>query len=230
MADKPKKNHKKIEIYDTLLRDGTQAQGVSLSGPDKLLLADVLDNLGVDFIEGGYPLSNPKDEAFFADAAKKTFKNARLAAFGMTRRKGTKAADDAGMKALLDSGAPVITIVGKSWDFHVREVLGATNEENLAMIADSISFLVQAGREVVFDAEHFFDGWRADADYALATLQAAFDAGASCLCMCDTMAGLQWRRSAKSCEQSTSNFPRPSSESIAITTVALLLPALSLQY
>ena len=179
----------RIEIYDTTLRDGTQAQGVSLTVPDKILIVQALDRLGVDYIEGGYPLSNPKDEAFFAEVKKLELGSVKIAAFGMTRRKDTKATDDAGMAALLASGAAVITIVGKSWDMHVTEVLRASNDENLAMIADSVRFCRQAGREVIFDAEHFFDGLTANADYAVATLRAAHEAGATCLVLCDTNGG-----------------------------------------
>ena len=180
---------KRIEIYDTTLRDGTQGEGVSLSLQDKLLIAEALDGLGVDFIEGGYPLSNPKDEAFFVEIRKKSLRHARIAAFGMTRRKGVKAADDAGMKALLDSEAPAVTLVGKSWDMHVRDVLGVSNDENLRMIAESLELMAKAGRQAIFDAEHFFDGWKANPDYALATLRAARDAGASPLVLCDTNGG-----------------------------------------
>ena len=179
----------RIEVYDTTLRDGAQAQGVSLSLDDKLLIADALDGLGVDYIEGGYPLSNPKDQAFFERMRDRQLANATLVAFGMTRRRGTKVQDDEGMKALLDSGAPVITIVGKSWDLHVRDVLRASKEENLAMIGESVAMIAKAGRKVIFDAEHFIDGWRANADYALATLAAARDAGAACLVLCDTNGG-----------------------------------------
>jgi len=166
-----------------------QGHGVSLSLEDKLLIAEVLDTLGVDYIEGGYPLSNPKDEAFFHEVAKRGLKNARVAAFGMTRRKGAAAADDVGMGALLASEAPVIALVGKSWDLHVRDVLRVSADENLAMIFDSVALCVAAGREVIFDSEHFFDGWRANAAMALATLRAAHEAGAARLVLCDTNGG-----------------------------------------
>ncbi len=185
MTDQPRR----IEIYDTTLRDGAQGEGVNLSLADKLLIADRLDRLGVDYIEGGYPLSNPKDAGFFTETAKRTFEHAKIAAFGMTRRRGVTADEDIGMKALIDSGAPVLTIVGKTWDLHVAEVLRVTPDENLQMIADSIAFCVAAGREVFYDAEHFFDGYRANQDYAIATLRAAVDAGAARLILCDTNGG-----------------------------------------
>ena len=179
----------RIAIYDTTLRDGTQAQGVSLSLQDKLLITDALDGLGVDYIEGGYPLSNPKDEAFFVEVRRRNLRHARIAAFGMTCRKNLRAADDEGMKALLASEAPVVTIVGKSWDLHLRDVLSVSEDENLRMIAESVGLMAGAGREAIYDAEHFFDGWRANAAFAIRTLQAAVDAGATCLCLCDTNGG-----------------------------------------
>jgi 2-isopropylmalate synthase len=179
----------RIEVYDTTLRDGTQAQGVSLSMEDKLLIADALDSLGVDYIEGGYPLSNPKDAAFFKQVMQRDFKHARVSAFGMTRRRETQAADDTGMRALLDSQAPVICIVGKTWDLHVRDVLRVDEDENLRMIADSCRLMVENDRELLYDAEHFFDGFAANPDFALKTLRAAHEAGASCLILCDTNGG-----------------------------------------
>ncbi|MCJ7543186.1 MAG: citramalate synthase [Phycisphaerae bacterium] len=182
-------SQQKIEIYDTTLRDGAQTEGVSLSLEDKFLIAEALDRLGVDTIEGGYPLSNPKDEAFFARMRDRKLTHATLAAFGMTRRKGAQVEQDDGMKALLASAAPVVTLVGKSWDLHVRDVLRVTHDENLAMIAESVALLAKAGRRVIFDAEHFFDGWQANREYALATLHAARGAGASCLVLCDTNGG-----------------------------------------
>ncbi|HMC66359.1 MAG TPA: citramalate synthase [Gemmataceae bacterium] len=179
----------RISIYDTTLRDGSQGEGVNFSLQDKLLITKRLDELGVDFIEGGYPLSNPKDFEYFQEVRKLPLKHARIAAFGMTRRKGVAPAEDTCLKALLDSQAPVITIVGKTWDLHVREVLGTTLEENLRMISDSVAHCKAAGREVFYDAEHFFDGCRANADYALQTLQAAERAGASVVILCDTNGG-----------------------------------------
>ncbi len=179
----------RIEIYDTTLRDGVQAEGVWLSLEDKLLIVEKLDAPGVDYIEGGYPLSNPKDKAFFAEVRKKPLIHAKIAAFGMTRRKGARANTDEGIKALLESEAPVVTIVGKSWKLHVKKVLRASLGENLKMISDSLAAIAKAGREVFFDAEHFFDGYRADADYALKTLESAVAGGASRLVLCDTNGG-----------------------------------------
>ena len=169
---------KTIQIYDTTLRDGTQGEGVSLSLEDKLQIARRLDEIGVDYIEGGYPLSNEKDEQFFQQVQELGLKHAKVCAFGMTRRRGVEAAEDPGMLALRDSGAPVCTVVGKTWDFHVTEVLRVSLEENLQMIADSVRFLVDEGREVIYDAEHFFDGWKANPEYGRQTIRAAAEAGA----------------------------------------------------
>ena len=180
---------KQIQAYDTTLRDGAQGEGVNFSLQDKILIARKLDETGFDFIEGGYPLSNPKDTDFFQAFIEKPLQNAKLCAFGMTRRRGVKASEDPGMKALLDSQAPVITIVGKTSDFHVTEILRVSLEENLAMISDTIRFLREAGREVIYDAEHFFDGWKGNADYAKQTILAAAEAGASTVVMCDTNGG-----------------------------------------
>src|SRR5437660_6143440 len=179
----------RVFVYDTTLRDGSQGEGVNFSLQDKLLITRKLDELGVDFIEGGYPLSNPKDFEYFREARKLTLQHARVAAFGMTRRKGVKPAEDTCLKALLDSEAPLVTIVGKTWDLHVRDVLNTTLEENLNMIADSVSYCKAAGRDVFYDAEHFFDGLRHNPEYALRTLRAAEDAGASVIILCDTNGG-----------------------------------------
>ena len=180
---------KHIEIYDSTLRDGAQGPGVSLSIRDKLQITELLDSVGVDYVEGGYPLSNPKDAAYFTEVRKLSLKSARIAAFGMTRKKDVRPEDDTCMKALLASEAPVVTIVGKSWDLHLREVLGVSEQENLAMIGDSIALMVKSGRETIFDAEHFFDGWKANPEYALVTLHAAAEAGATTLVLCDTNGG-----------------------------------------
>ena len=178
-----------IKIYDTTLRDGTQGEGVSFSMEDKVRLATRLDALGVHYIEGGWPGSNPKDLRFFRRMLDVSFKHAKLAAFSMTRRAGGLAENDANMRALLEAGAPVATIVGKSWDFHVTGALETTLAENLAMIHDSIAWLRPRMEEVLFDAEHFFDGFRANREYALATLKAAETAGAHWLVLCDTNGG-----------------------------------------
>jgi 2-isopropylmalate synthase len=180
---------RRIEIYDTTLRDGTQGEGFSLSLQDKLQIAQKLDFLGVDYIEGGFPLSNPKDAAFFRDIRKFPLKSAKISAFGMTRRRGMKAEDDPGMKALLEAQTPVVTIVGKTSPIQVEHVLGASLEENLVMIADTIRLLKSAGRLVVYDAEHFFDAFRMNREYALKTLREAEQAGASVLALCDTNGG-----------------------------------------
>ena len=178
-----------VKIYDTTLRDGTQGEGISFSVTDKLLIAEKLDHFGVDYIEGGFPGSNPRDITFFQEAQKLRLKHARLAAFGSTRRAGVKASEDAQLRTLLDSGMPVLTIVGKTWTLHVTEILRTTLEENLAMIEDSARYLVAQGREVVYDAEHFFDGYKSNPDYALQTLAAALRGGASNLTLCDTNGG-----------------------------------------
>jgi 2-isopropylmalate synthase len=178
-----------IEIYDTTLRDGAQGHGISFSVADKLRIAERLDAFGVAYIEGGWPGSNPKDIEFFADARHRTFRTARLAAFGSTRRKGVAAADDDQVQLLVDAATPVVTIFGKTSPLHVREVLQTTPAENLAMIADTVRFLKGHGRFVVYDAEHCFDGFKEDADYALATLAAAEEAGADVVTLCDTNGG-----------------------------------------
>ncbi len=179
----------RIQLYDTTLRDGSQGEGVNFSLQDKLMIATKLDEMGFDYIEGGYPLSNPKDEEFFQRAADMDWKHARVTAFGMTRRKEIDACDDVGMQALVNSKAPVITIVGKTWDLHVTEVLRVSLEENIAMIADSVAYAKSEGREVIYDAEHCFDGYKANPDYAIQTWKAAADAGADMICMCDTNGG-----------------------------------------
>lgn len=179
----------RVFIYDTTLRDGSQGEGVNFSLVDKLQITRRLDDLGIDFIEGGYPLSNPKDAEYFREVRKLKLNHAKVAAFGMTRRKGVRAEDDTCIRALLDAETPLVTIVGKTWDLHVREVLGTSLDENLAMIEDSIACCKAAGREVFYDAEHFFDGYRHNAEYALATLKAAERAGASVLILCDTNGG-----------------------------------------
>ncbi len=179
----------RIQVYDTSLRDGTQGEGVNFSAHDKLLITQRLDELGVDYVEGGYPFSNPKDEEYFREVPKLHLRHARVVAFGMTRRKTTAATDDPGMKALIESGVSVVALVGKTWDLHVRDVLDTSLEENLRMIADSVACCRAAGREVFYDAEHFFDGFRDNPEYALQTLRSARAAGASTIILCDTNGG-----------------------------------------
>ncbi|HSG70653.1 MAG TPA: citramalate synthase, partial [Planctomycetaceae bacterium] len=179
----------RIQIYDTTLRDGSQGEGVNFSLQDKLMITAKLDELGFDYIEGGYPLSNAKDEEYFQRAAELDLKHAKICAFGMTRRRGVAAEDDTCMLALRDSKAPVCTVVGKTWDLHVNEVLRVDEAENLAMIRDSVAYLVSEGRELVYDAEHFFDGYRANPEFALKTIQAAQEGGASIVVLCDTNGG-----------------------------------------
>jgi 2-isopropylmalate synthase len=179
----------RVLLYDTTLRDGTQGEGVSLSVDDKLKIALVADRLGASYIEGGWPGSNPKDEEFFHRARSLNLHHAKLSAFGSTRRRDKKAHEDPFLAALLRVKTPVVCIFGKSWDFQVIQALRATLDENLAMISDSVKFLKSKGKEVVYDAEHFFDGFKANPQYALATLKAAADAGADNLTLCDTNGG-----------------------------------------
>ncbi|MBS1198817.1 MAG: 2-isopropylmalate synthase/homocitrate synthase family protein [Proteobacteria bacterium] len=183
----------RVFVYDTTLRDGTQREDLSLSLEDKLTIARRLADFGVHYIEGGWPGSNPKDAEFFQRAVKMNLGQARLAAFGSTRRKDSQCDDDKNLKTLLDAGTPVVTMVGKSWDYHVTEVLGATLEQNLLMIGESMAWMKAKGREVMYDAEHFFDGFLANPDYAVATLKAALDGGADWLVLCETNGGkLPW--------------------------------------
>jgi 2-isopropylmalate synthase len=178
-----------VLLYDTTLRDGTQREGMVLSLADKLKIARRLDDVGFPYIEGGWPGSNPKDAEFFDAARTMTWRNARIAAFGSTRHRANKPADDPNLQALVAAQTPVVTIFGKSWLLHVTDVLGATAEENLAMVGDSVAFCTQGGREVVYDAEHFFDGYKSDPAYALATLRSALAGGATSLVLCDTNGG-----------------------------------------
>lgn len=180
---------KKVIAYDSTLRDGAQAQGVSFTVEDKLKVVQQLDNLGVSYIEAGNPGSNPKDLAFFERVSELNLKHAKIIAFGSTRKIGIKAADDRNLKSLLSANTEAVAIFGKSWDYQVTDILRTTLEENLAMISDTIAYLKQQGKEVVFDAEHFFDGYKANADYAMLSLKAAADAGADVLCLCDTNGG-----------------------------------------
>ncbi len=182
-----------VETYDTTLRDGTQREGISLSCDDKIRIARRLDKFGIPIIEGGWPGSNPKDEEFFLRARDEDWENAQIAAFGSTCRVGSAPEDDASIKALLDAQTPICTLVGKTSPFHVKEVLRTTHEENLRIIEESVAYLVDKGRRVIYDAEHFFDGCKEDQAYALETLAAAARGGADTLVLCDTNGGsLPW--------------------------------------
>ncbi len=178
-----------VEIYDTTLRDGTQGEGVSFSVADKLRVAEKLDAFGVHYVEGGWPGSNPKDIEFFKQAAKRKWKNTQIAAFGSTRRKKIAAKDDPQVKLLVDAKTPVVTLFGKTWLLHVKEVLRTTPKENLAMIADTIRFLKKKGKKVIYDAEHALDGYKDNPEYAMATWLAAEEAGADFVVLCDTNGG-----------------------------------------
>lgn len=181
-------NHQ-IELYDTTLRDGTQQEGISLSVEDKLAITERLDQLGIDVIEGGFAGSNPKDDEYFRRVQSLDLKHAQVAAFGYTRRANGDSETDPALKALLDTEAPILTLVGKSSEYQVRDVLQTSLEENLAMIADSVRYLKAQGRRVFFDAEHFFDGYKLDREYAVQTLRVAMDAGAERIVLCDTNGG-----------------------------------------
>jgi 2-isopropylmalate synthase len=196
-----------VEIYDTTLRDGAQGEGLAYSVEDKLKIACALDALGVAYIEGGWPGANPKDVEFFERAKSVQLDHAAFAAFGSTRRAGAFAADDAVVQGLLAAQTPVVTIFGKSWDFHVDVALKTTLEENLRMIADTVSHLKSCGRRVFYDAEHFFDGFRANAEYALDTLNAAYKAGAETIILCDTNGGALPERIAQVVEIVRAKFP-----------------------
>jgi len=178
-----------VVLYDTTLRDGTQGENITLSLADKLRVARMLDEYGLPYVEGGWPGSNPKDVEFFRLAKQATWRTAKLAAFGSTRHRSNRASEDPNLRELLRAETPVVTIFGKSWLLHVTEVLGASPQENLDMIAESLGLLGAEGRELVYDAEHFFDGYRDDRDYAISTLRAAREAGARTLVLCDTNGG-----------------------------------------
>jgi 2-isopropylmalate synthase len=183
----------KIFLYDTTLRDGTQREGISLSLDDKLKIAKKLDEFGIDYIEGGWPGSNPKDVEFFQRVPSLNLQHAKVTAFGSTRRKGIRPDQDENLKLLIEANTPVITLVGKSWDLHVTDVLATTMEENLAMIGESVAYCKGFRKEVVYDAEHFFDGYKANPEYATATLKAAAINGADSVVLCDTNGGtLPW--------------------------------------
>ncbi|MHC5537323.1 citramalate synthase [Singulisphaera rosea] len=199
----------RIAIYDTTLRDGSQGEGINFSLQDKLLITARLDALGIDYVEGGYPLSNPKDAAYFRAIRDLDLSHTRVSAFGMTRRKGISAEDDIGMKALVAAETPAVTIVGKSWDFQVTEILGVSLEENLKMIADSVAFCAANVAEVVYDAEHFFDGFKRNPEYALEAIQAAATAGAAWVVLCDTNGGTLPDEVAEAVAEVTRNIRVP---------------------
>jgi 2-isopropylmalate synthase len=183
-----------IQIYDTTLRDGSQREGISLTVNDKIHITRLLDEFGIAYIEGGWPGSNPKDAEFFERAKSLKLRNAKLASFGMTARPGSVAREDANLRAMLDAATPVVTVVGKTWTLHVFDVLQTTLDENLRLIRDSVAHIKANGRQVIYDAEHFFDGYRADPNYARATLRAAVEGGADSITLCDTNGGnLPWQ-------------------------------------
>jgi 2-isopropylmalate synthase len=179
----------KLELFDSTLRDGAQGEGISFSVSDKVAIAHTLDEFGVDYIEAGNPGSNPKDIAFFEQMAGEPLRHAKLCAFGSTRRKNLKAEEDPGLQSLLSAGTGTVVIFGKSWDLHAQKVLGVTLKENLLMISDTVRYFKAHGKEVIFDAEHWFDGYKANPAYAMEVLAAARDAGADALCLCDTNGG-----------------------------------------
>jgi len=177
----------RVYLFDSTLRDGAQTQGVDFSVADKVAIAQALDELGVDYLEGGWPGANPTDDAFFADPP--ALASARLVAFGMTRRAGRSTANDPGLASLSNAKVESVCMVGKAWDFHVDVALGITRDENLAMIADSVAHMAARKAEVMFDAEHFFDGYKADSDFALNCVTAAYEGGARWVVLCDTNGG-----------------------------------------
>lgn len=181
---------KRIEIFDSTLRDGAQARGVNYSLSDKIHMLELLDSLGIDYIEAGNPASNPKERLFFEEANKVALKNAKLVAFGSTRRKDTDVSVDLGVKALMEANTGAVAVFGKAWDLHVTDVINTTLQENLDMIYDTLKYLKDSGREVIFDAEHFFDGYKANKEYALEVLKVACRAGSDCIVLCDTNGGI----------------------------------------
>ncbi|WP_407425200.1 citramalate synthase [Treponema sp.] len=211
---------KKISILDSTLRDGSQGEGISYSVQDKINIVKALDELGVSYIEAGNPGSNPKDMEFFAEAKKLKLSHSKLVAFGSTRRKGIKCSEDANLQSLLAAETDVVCIFGKSWDFQVTEILHASNEENLEMIRDTVSFLVANKKEVIFDAEHFFTGYTENAEYAMKCLEAAVEGGAKTLCLCETKGGmmpLQCYEITKHVVEHFRNYnPRENSEGILV--------------
>ena len=213
---------KRVYLFDSTLRDGAQTQGVDFSVADKFAIAQALDDLGLDYIEGGWPGANPTDNAFFQDPP--TFKTARLVAFGMTRRAGRSTANDPGLAGLTNAAADSICMVGKSWDFHVDVALSISRDENLAMIADSVAHMCERKAEVMFDAEHFFDGYKADRDYALSCVTAAYEAGAVGSCFAIPMAARCRRRWSGSSARWPRSCPAAASAFTATTTRRMRWP------
>lgn len=181
---------KKVQIFDSTLRDGAQGENVNFSVEDKLNVMKALDDFGIDFIEAGNPASNPKDLEFFKRAEECPPKHAKLVAFGSTRRKNISCEEDANLCTLAETSAEYVSVFGKSWDMHVTEIINTTLEENLCMISDTIKYLTERGKKVFFDAEHFFDGYKANPEYAMKALKAAEEAGAAAAVLCDTQRGL----------------------------------------
>ena len=217
--------HGSFHVYDTTLRDGAQQEGLNLSVADKLTIARQLDGLGVGYIEGGWPGANPKDTEFFRRAAVELdLKHAKLAAFGATRRAGVAAADDPLVAALRDSGAPVVTLVAKSHDRHVELALRTTLEENLEMVRDTVSHLTAEGQQVFLDAEHFFDGYRANRDYAFEVLRTAYEAGADVVALCDTNGGMLPGLGLRRGRTTSSRRPGSGSASTPTTTAGARSP------
>ena len=210
---------KPVMLYDTTLRDGAQAEGVSFSLEDKIRIAQRLDKLGIDYIEGGWPASNPKDMEFLQRSKEYGLQNAKITAFGSTRRAGLTASEDANLQAIVQSGVEIATIFGKSWDFHVEHVLRTTLEENLEMIEDSVRFLRSNGMRVFYDAEHFFDGYKRNPEYAVETLSRAVSGGAEVIVLCDTNGGLLPHEVAPIMQDVKQRFPDVESESTCTTTL-----------
>jgi 2-isopropylmalate synthase len=200
---------KQVILYDTTLRDGTQGEQITLSAEDKLRIARKLDDFGIQYIEGGWPGSNPKDARFFKMASKISFQNSRLTAFGSTRRAQTQPETDKNIIALLETEVETITIFGKSWDFHASKILGVSLEENLAIIEDTVRYLKDQGRQVIYDAEHFFDGYKHNPDYALETVKAAIDGGAHMIVLCDTNGGAMPHEIGSTMEEVKPHIPLP---------------------
>ncbi len=198
-----------VTLYDTTLRDGTQGEQVTLSAEDKMNIARKLDEFGISYIEGGWPGSNPKDARFFQMMRKDPLRNARLAAFGSTRKPGGKTEGDPNVAALLETETDVVTVVGKSWDLHAKDILGTTLDENLRMIQETVSYLKSCDREVIYDAEHFFDGYRCNPVYALKTVAAAVDGGADVIVLCDTNGGMMPHDLGNIVEAAAANIPLP---------------------